>query len=74
MTLSVGKLSVGKIEELGICWAKMVDLRHPGIDFAASAGLLVNDNKSLEKEEEIKDVDPMGTQASHKELELWSRP
>jgi hypothetical protein len=34
-----------------------VDLRHPGIDFVASVGLLVTDNKSLEIEEEIKEVD-----------------
>ena len=34
-----------------------MDLRHPGIDFAASAGLLVNDKKSLDNEEEIKEVD-----------------
>jgi hypothetical protein len=33
-----------------------VDLRHPGIDFAASAGLLVNEKKSLEKEEEINGI------------------
>ena len=55
VTLSVGKFSVEKIEELGPCWAKVVDLRHPIINFAASAGLL--DKKSLENEEEIKEVD-----------------
>ena len=57
VTLSVGKFSVEKIGELGQCWAKVVDLRHPGINFVASAGLLVNDRKSLDKEEEIKEVD-----------------
>ena len=46
-----------KIEELGPCWAKVVGLKHPSIDFAASAGLLVNDKKSLENEEAIKEVD-----------------
>ena len=40
VALSVGKFSVEKIEELGPCWAKVVDLRHPSIDFAASDGLL----------------------------------
>ena len=34
-----------------------MDFRHPGIDFVASVGLLVTDNKSLEIEEEIKEVD-----------------
>ncbi len=37
--------------------AKVMDFRHPGIDFVASVGLLVTDNKSLEIEEEIKEVD-----------------
>ena len=35
-TLSVGKFSVEKIEEMGQCWAKVVDLKHPGIGFDAS--------------------------------------
>ena len=56
LTIGVGKFSVEKIEELGQCWAKVVDLRHPGINFVASVGLLVNDKKSLEKEEEIMEV------------------
>ena len=57
VALNVGKFSVEKIKELGPCWAKVVDLRHPGIDFVASVGLLVKEEKSLEKEEEIKEVD-----------------
>ena len=67
-TLSVGKFSVEKIEELGPCWDKLVNLRHPGIDFVASVGLLVNAKKSLAKEEDIKVVD-IGSEASHKELQ-----
>ncbi len=67
VTLSVGKFYVENIEELGPCWAKVVHLKHPGINFAASAGLL--DKKSLEKEEDIKEVDLGGSQASHKELQ-----
>ena len=43
---------------MGPCWAKLVDLRHPDINFAASAGLL--DKKSLEKDAEIKGVDRGG--------------
>ena len=50
VTLSVGKFSVEKVEDLGARWAKLVDLRHPGIDFVASVGLLVNDKRSLEKD------------------------
>ena len=55
MTLSAGKFSVKKIEELGPRWDKVAGLRHPGINFVASVGLL--DEKSLEKEEEMKEVD-----------------
>ena len=47
VALSVGKFSVEKIKELGQCWAIVGDLRHPGIDFVASVGLLVNDKKVL---------------------------
>ena len=45
----------------------MVGLRHPGIDFVASVGLLVNGKKSLEKEEEdIKEVDLRGLRQATK--------
>ena len=49
MALSVGKFSVDHSDELGSCWAKVVDLKHPSIGFAASAGLVVDDKNSLEK-------------------------
>ena len=74
MTLSVGKLYVEKLEELGPCWDKVVDLRHPGIDFVASVCLMVNDKKSLDNEEEIKEVDLGGLRQVTKELLRWSRP
>ena len=35
----------------------MVDLRYPCVDFAASAGLLINDKKFLEKCEEMHEAD-----------------
>ena len=68
VTLSVGKFSVEQIEELGPCWAKGVDLRHPGIGFVASDGLLVKEKKSLEKEEDIKEVDLGGFRQVTKSL------
>ena len=45
-----------------------MDFRRPGIDFVASAGLLVNDKKSLEKDEEIKEVDLGGRRQVTKSL------
>ena len=60
----MGKFSVEKIEELGPCWAKMVDLKHPRINFAASAGFL--GKKSLEKEAELKKVDLGGPKQSQR--------
>jgi hypothetical protein len=55
VTLSVGKFSVAKIEELGQFRAKVMDFRHPGIDLVPSAGLLANEKKPLEKAEEMKE-------------------
>ena len=55
VTLRVGQFSVEKVEELGPCWASVVDLKHPGLGFAASAGL-VSDDKD-KKDEEGKQVD-----------------
>ena len=35
----VGKFSEAKVKSLGVFWAELVDLRNPGADFAAAAGL-----------------------------------
>ena len=39
LPLPVGRFSVEKIVDLGLHWAKIVDLKHPGINFAEVAGL-----------------------------------
>jgi hypothetical protein len=46
----------------------VVDLRHPGIDFVASVGLLVDVKKSVEKEEASKEVDCWGRRPVTKTL------
>ena len=57
VTLTVGKFSVEKIEDLGRQWAKVVDLRHPGLDFAVASGL---QEEPKEKHEDIKEVNLEG--------------
>ena len=39
VALPLGKFSAEKIKSLGTQWAKVVDLKHPGIDFAVQADL-----------------------------------
>ena len=39
MTLPIGKYSSEKVQDLGVHWAKLVESQHPGICFAAPAGL-----------------------------------
>ena len=55
--LPVGKFTAEKIKDLGPSWAKVVDHRHPSLDFAASAGLLSEDKESLiQREEDNKEL------------------
>ena len=52
LTVPIGKLSNEKILDLGKHWAKVVDLKYPGISFAESAGLLVEDeSQELDSQE-----------------------
>ena len=39
VTLPVGKFSEGKIQALGVHWAKVMDLKHPTSGLAQAAGL-----------------------------------
>ena len=55
--LPVGKFSAEKIKDLAHSWAKVVDHRHPSLNFAASTGLLVEDKESLmQREEDSKEL------------------
>ena len=47
VTLPVGKFSEEKVKALGVHWAKVVDLKHKSLGFAAAAGL-----QTQEEEEE----------------------
>ena len=53
LNLPVGKFSVEKIEDLATHWAKLVDLKHPGLNFAETPGL----QQSTKTHEETKEVD-----------------
>ena len=58
VTLSVGRISQEKIQDLGAFWANSVDLKHPGLTFATDAGLELESKEALkEKEEQQKEVD-----------------
>ena len=58
VTIAVGRFSNEKVKDLGTSWAKVVDLRHPSLEFAASAGLLSDDKGSLiQREEDTKELD-----------------
>ena len=58
VTLSVGRFSIEKIQELGAFWASSVDLKHPGLTFAKDAGLELESKEALkDKEEQQKEVD-----------------
>ena len=39
MKLSIGKISPDKVVDLGVLWAKTVDLKYPDNNFANIAGL-----------------------------------
>ena len=47
VTLSVGKFSLEKIQDLGAFWANSVDLKHPGLTFAKDAGLEFESKEAL---------------------------
>ena len=57
VNLALGRFSVEKIKDLGHCWAKVVDHKHPGLNFAAMAGLLVDDKDDLGQKEDNQEVD-----------------
>ena len=47
VTLSVGRFSQEKIQDLGAFWANSVDLKHPGLTFAKDAGLEFESKEAL---------------------------
>jgi hypothetical protein len=53
VTLNVGKFSVEKIGDLGVQWARTVDLKHPDLGFAEAAGLQETLDDSVEEAKEV---------------------
>lgn len=57
--LQVGKFSLEKCKDLGVQWAKLVDLKHPDKNFASLAGLQDTEQKVSEEDQKELNLDSL---------------
>ena len=58
VALPVGRFSQDKMHELAPYWARVVDWKHPGLNFAKESGLVIESKEDIKGKEDLdKEVD-----------------